>query len=53
VQSAHGALYPAKDARMSRRMFEASFPNLERFLPYVDPHLSSGFWRRMRSEEAR
>jgi FAD/FMN-containing dehydrogenase len=53
VQSAHGALYPAKDARMSRQMFEASYPNLQRFLPFVDPHLSSGFWRRMRSEEAR
>jgi FAD/FMN-containing dehydrogenase len=53
VQSAHGALYPAKDARMSRRMFEASYPGLERFRKFVDPHLSSGFWRRMTSEEAR
>ena len=53
MQSAHGALYPAKDARMSRRMFEASYPGLERFRKFVDPHLSSGFWRRMTSEEAR
>ena len=47
VQSAHGALYPAKDGRMSRQMFEVSYPGLERFRPFVDPHLSSGFWRRM------
>jgi FAD/FMN-containing dehydrogenase len=53
VLSVNGALYPAKDARMSRRMFEASYPNLERFRPFVDPHLSSGFWRRMQLEEGR
>src|SRR5208282_2817126 len=53
VQSAQGALYPAKDARMSRRMFELSYPGLERFRPFVDPHLSSGFWRRMTGEEVR
>ena len=52
VQSAHGALYPAKDARMSRHMFEASYPGLEHFRRFVDPHLSSGFWRRMTGEEA-
>ncbi len=51
VLSAHGALYPAKDARMSRDMFEASYPNLERFRRFVDPHLSSGFWRRVQAEE--
>ena len=38
---------------MSRHMFELSYPGLERFRPFVDPHLSSGFWRRMQSEEAR
>ena len=53
VLSARGALYPAKDARMSRKMFEASYPGLERFRPFVDPHLSSGFWRRMQDGEAR
>jgi FAD/FMN-containing dehydrogenase len=52
VLNAGGALYPAKDARMSRHLFEASYPRLEEFLPFVDPHLSSGFWRRVRSEEA-
>jgi FAD/FMN-containing dehydrogenase len=52
VFDAHGALYPAKDCRMSRRMFEVSYPNLERFRPSVDPHLSSGFWRRIQEEIA-
>jgi FAD/FMN-containing dehydrogenase len=53
VLNAHGALYPAKDAHMSRRMFEASYPNLERFRAFVDPHLSSGFWRRVQAEDGR
>jgi FAD/FMN-containing dehydrogenase len=53
VMSAHGALYPAKDACMSRSMFEASYPNLERFRAFVDPHLSSGFWRRVQTEGGR
>jgi len=53
VRSAHGALYPAKDGRMGREMFELSYPSLERFRPYVDPHFSSSFWRRMQSGEGR
>lgn len=53
VMNARGALYPAKDARMSRSMFEASYPNLERFRAFVDPHLSSGFWRRVQTEGGR
>jgi FAD/FMN-containing dehydrogenase len=47
VAEAGGALYPAKDARMSPAMFRQSFPALERFLPFVDPGFSSGFWRRV------
>jgi FAD/FMN-containing dehydrogenase len=46
VSEAGGALYPAKDARMSPAMFRQSFPALEQFLPYRDPQFSSGFWRR-------
>jgi hypothetical protein len=53
VMNVHGALYAAKDARMSRSMFEASYPNLERFRAFVDPHLSSGFWRRVQAEVRR
>ena len=47
VMEARGAIYPAKDARMSPAMFSASFPQLEEFKRYVDPKLSSSFWRRV------
>ena len=47
VSEAGGALYPAKDARMSPAKFRHSFPALERFLPFIDPGFSSGFWRRV------
>lgn len=42
-----GAVYPAKDARMSARTFEASFPAMNEFQKYTDPALSSSFWRRV------
>ena len=42
-----GALYPAKDARMSPALFEASFPRWRSFVPYIDPKMSSSFWRRV------
>jgi len=47
VLEAGGALYPAKDARMSAGMFEAGFPRLSEFLPLRDPGMSSGFSRRV------
>ncbi len=47
VRDAGGAIYPAKDARMSPQTFRASFPNLEEFKAYVDPAFSSSFWRRV------
>jgi len=47
VLQSGGALYPAKDARMSPAMFEASFPRWRRFVPYIDPKMSSSFWRRV------
>jgi FAD/FMN-containing dehydrogenase len=47
VLDAEGALYPAKDARMSPTMFRQSCPGLERFLRFVDPGFESGFWRRV------
>jgi FAD/FMN-containing dehydrogenase len=45
-----GALYPAKDARMTPQMFAASFPNWREFRHYVDEKLSSSFWRRVTGE---
>lgn len=47
VLQSGGALYPAKDGRMSRPMFEASFPRWRSFVPYIDPKMSSSFWRRV------
>lgn len=47
VLQAGGAIYPAKDARMSPATFRASFPHLERFRSHVDPAFSSSFWRRV------
>ena len=52
VAAARGALYPAKDPRMSPRMFRLSYPRLEEFRRYVDPALSSSFWRRVAEEKA-
>lgn len=52
VAAAHGALYPAKDPRMSPNMFRLSYPRLEEFRRYVDPALSSSFWRRIVEEKA-
>jgi FAD/FMN-containing dehydrogenase len=47
VQQSGGALYPAKDARMSPALFETSFPRWRAFVPYIDPKMSSSFWRRV------
>ncbi len=47
VQKSGGALYPAKDARMSPALFEASYPRWRGFVPYIDPKMSSSFWRRV------
>jgi FAD/FMN-containing dehydrogenase len=47
VQASGGALYPAKDARMSPAMFQTSFPQWRGLIPYIDPKMSSSFWRRV------
>lgn len=47
VADAGGALYPAKDARMSPAMFRAGQPGLDAFVPHIDPAFSSSFWRRV------
>lgn len=50
VRAAGGALYPAKDARMSHTMFGAGFPKWAEFLQFIDPCLSSSFFRRIMNE---
>lgn len=47
VTAEGGALYPAKDARMSAEMFRLSFPDWEKFAAYIDPAFTSSFWRRV------
>jgi FAD/FMN-containing dehydrogenase len=47
TRAAGGAVYPAKDARMSAASFRQYFPNWERFKTYIDPNFSSSFWRRV------
>jgi FAD/FMN-containing dehydrogenase len=47
VAAAGGAVYPAKDARMSGAMFRQYFPAWESFTQYIDPRFSSSFWRRV------
>lgn len=45
-----GRFYPAKDSMMSPKAFQASCPQLNAFLPHVDPQMSSSFWRRVNPE---
>lgn len=47
VAEAGGALNPSKDARMSRSMFAAGFPELPKFLLQRDPAFASDFSRRV------
>jgi len=47
VKEAKGRIYPAKDARMSRELFEAGYPQLKAFQQYRDPKISSALSRRL------
>jgi FAD/FMN-containing dehydrogenase len=47
TRAAGGAVYPAKDARMSARSFQQYFPAWTQFERYIDPKFSSSFWRRV------
>ncbi len=47
VASAGGAVYPAKDARMSGEHFLQYFPRWKEFQRHIDPRFSSSFWRRI------
>lgn len=50
VIDAGGRIYPAKDARMSRRTFVASFTEFHNFTKFIDPKMSSSFIRRVGRE---
>jgi len=47
VREAGGRIYPAKDARMPRDLFESGYPRLDEFLQYRDPGISSALSRRL------
>jgi len=47
-----GAVYPAKDARMSPQSYKNYFPRWREFSHFIDSKFSSGFWRRATSVEA-
>ena len=52
VGEAGGAVYPAKDARMSAASFRRFFPGWQSFASHVDPKFSSSFWRRVTASDA-
>jgi FAD/FMN-containing dehydrogenase len=47
TRGAGGAVYPAKDARMSAYSFQQFFPRWREFSAFIDPNFSSSFWRRV------
>jgi FAD/FMN-containing dehydrogenase len=47
VRKYRGAVYPAKDARMSAKSFQRYFPRWTEFSSFVDPSFGSDFWRRV------
>ncbi|SMC86315.1 FAD-binding oxidoreductase [Rhizobium sp. RU36D] len=47
VKEAGGRLYPAKDGRMSARMFQDGYPAWQEFAKYVDAGFNSHFWDRV------
>jgi len=47
TRAAGGAVYPAKDARMSAQSFQQYFPAWQQLTKFIDPEFSSSFWRRV------
>jgi FAD/FMN-containing dehydrogenase len=45
--AAGGRIYPAKDASMTRELFEKGYPHLAEFMAYRDPRISSAMSRRL------
>lgn len=50
TRQAGGAVYPAKDARMSGASFRQYYPQWNTFSRYIDPRFSSSFWRRVMAD---
>ena len=47
VRTYGGAMYPAKDARMSAETFRLGYPRLDEFATFIDPAFRSRFWSRV------
>ncbi len=47
VRRCGGRVYPAKDARMSPEAFRDYFSDYDRLSEFIDPAISSSFWRRV------
>lgn len=47
TSAANGAVYPAKDARVSPEFFQSSFPEWKEFMHFIDLRFSSSLWRRV------
>jgi hypothetical protein len=47
MAEAGGRIYPAKDARMPRTLFESGYPRLPEFMKFRDPGISSAMSRRL------
>ncbi|NOQ14757.1 MAG: FAD-binding protein [Methyloprofundus sp.] len=50
TRDAGGAVYPAKDARMSAQSFQSYYPHWQQLSPFIDPRFSSSFWRRVTAQ---
>ncbi|MFX8906997.1 FAD-binding protein, partial [Acinetobacter baumannii] len=47
VREAGGRLYAAKDGRIPKDMWACGYPQTATFSGFIDPKLSSDFWRRV------
>jgi FAD/FMN-containing dehydrogenase len=47
AQEAGGRVNPSKDARMPARDFQQNYPNWQNMKAFLDPRISSNFWRRV------
>lgn len=47
VKNAQGRLYPAKDSLMSSEDFQNYYPQYLEFKKWMDPKMTSSFWRRV------
>ena len=50
VSDGGGAVYPAKDARLSAAAFQEFYPEWQRLEAYRDPAFMSAFWRRVTAD---